>query len=644
MEKVFDENMFEKGRKKREMKCKKIYSALMASALCATSIVPQISIAHATNWAFEYNGVTNMYTDDLADAARQFLNHWNANDSFFTIYYYAPHTSELSNKYYKILIDEASKYSKTGLSTEGDYVKYGTLNKVLAHTQEYKNVDPSTGAISYLPYIDFTFTIQNSNNSTWVKSRISSIINNLNLQNDATQYNKVMAVYDYVRSNITYNGSSNSVDDVVKSSSPTGNSLSCSLFIYRVLSELGVEVRIVDGGFPMGISGEGNHYWNIVNLDGKWYHIDSIAGVLYNSDNYFLTTANSAYHGNLSSEFTTGTFASEHPFATTPYDGSGAIGDPIVATDYYGTIKSYLKLNKDIEVPSLNVSYSVSNGTADEAKGLLAGVDANKITITNSNFNNTMSKVSTGNDTVSLSENEVYVMNTLAVSLNNMLFNAPGVYRYVITQNATNNASITPNTQTLNMNVSVERDGLTYRVVGITFDNNNSKTDGFVLVDTDTPTSEVKTYDLVISNSTTGNGSDVNKYFEYNVSISGLTPNKTYTINGGLNNNNPTSITADSNGAANTKVWLKDKDVIRFNSLDENAHYSITKVNTSDNYTTTNSNNTNSNLVSNTVVTFTNNKELNVDTGVVTKVAPFAFLSAFAMGGLAIFKKKKENN
>lgn len=619
-------------------KIKRFASVAMASSLCLASMT---QVTFANHYEHTYENVTHTYTDDISEAAQMILDKWGANENPFTIYYYKPHTSDIGEEYYKILIEEASKIDNTSIG--GDYVKYGLSNRTLVSTKQYNNT--INGVTSLAPYIDFTFdTTNNKNNSAYITSQINSIINGLSLPSNATQYDKAKAVWDWMRNNLENKGSASSVDDLVRNKQ--SNSLSSSLFMYRVLKQMGVQTRIVYGSLPSTFTGSGTHYWNLVSFDGiNWYHVDSTIGMLTNSDNYFLTTMSSTLHGAMDSEFTTGTFAVEHPIATTPYNGESGGGNvnPPMQNDnmnYVASTNSYLRLHKDVAVPSLSISYSIANGTANSTDGVLVGINANRITISNAQFSNALTKKT---DTeISLGENQAYVLDSLAINLQDMKYTSAGKYRYVITQNTISNSEITANKNQLFMDVSVLNDNGTLRIGGVTFKDASGKQTGFINTYNKEPVVEVPTHSLTITSETTGTGSDYNKVFTYTLNIQGLKPNTVYTLQS-TNSSNPTTVTTNNSGVLNTTLSLKSGDVVVVNGLQENATYSITRTGDGDGYTFESTNATGT-LTANIGVTVKNKKDMSIDTGITTKVVPSVFALLAGIGGFFAFKKKKEQD
>ncbi|NMB41385.1 MAG: hypothetical protein GX996_05560 [Firmicutes bacterium] len=81
---------------------------------------------------------------------------------------------------------------------------------------------------------------------------------------------KTRAIHDYIVANVAYD--LNYRDHSAYAALAKGRAVcqGYALLLYKMLDEAGVGVRIVSGE-----AGGEKHLWNMVNLDGSWYHIDA---------------------------------------------------------------------------------------------------------------------------------------------------------------------------------------------------------------------------------------------------------------------------------------------------------------------------------------------------------------------------------
>lgn len=100
---------------------------------------------------------------------------------------------------------------------------------------------------------------------------VQALLDQLNVYN-ASPYDKVTAIYDYMCSNITYNYDDDMLNHTAYAALINHSSV-CQGYVtlfYRLALSLGVDCRVVSG-----IGNGGPHGWNIVKLNGKYYNLDA---------------------------------------------------------------------------------------------------------------------------------------------------------------------------------------------------------------------------------------------------------------------------------------------------------------------------------------------------------------------------------
>ena len=101
------------------------------------------------------------------------------------------------------------------------------------------------------------------------------------LTSSMSQYQKVKAIHDYLIHNYDYDMSFSNSPPYALISSRKYNCQSITAFCYLLLKDAGLDAKIVLKDVNGKIStAEGkpnewsSHAWNMVNVDGKWYHLD----------------------------------------------------------------------------------------------------------------------------------------------------------------------------------------------------------------------------------------------------------------------------------------------------------------------------------------------------------------------------------
>ncbi|MCU6792114.1 Ig-like domain-containing protein [Paenibacillus sp. WQ 127069] len=119
--------------------------------------------------------------------------------------------------------------------------------------------------------INLTFTYwETEDQSKDVAARVSDILSEI-ITPDMNDFQKEKAIHDWIISNLAYDTS------LVQHSAYAGlfgnRKTVCqgyALLAYRMLSDAGLENKIIEG-----TAGGQLHTWNLVKLEGNWYHLDT---------------------------------------------------------------------------------------------------------------------------------------------------------------------------------------------------------------------------------------------------------------------------------------------------------------------------------------------------------------------------------
>ncbi|MBQ4322637.1 MAG: leucine-rich repeat protein [Clostridia bacterium] len=232
---------------------------------------------------------------------------------------------------YTQLFEIATRH--TGNPKEGDYI----LANLIKCTFSSVSGTDEDGA-----YTDVTFAIEwlpGARQEVQVDAAVSEILNELNLW-DASDYDKIKGIYDWITENITYDydWDDTTSEDLYKHSThaavmtKTAVCQGIASLYYRLSLELGVDCRYISG--VAGQTEPENHAWNIVCLEGKYYHMDPTWDLgMINVYRYFLVSGQDFPHHYRSEKFDTAAFHALYPMAELPYvqnvTASGTIGSKI---------------------------------------------------------------------------------------------------------------------------------------------------------------------------------------------------------------------------------------------------------------------------------------------------------------------------
>ena len=165
-----------------------------------------------------------------------------------------------------------------------------------------------------------------------VDGAIETLIDSLGLQNMATDYDRICAIYGYICDHVTYDYEGLSVGLHTPHSCYAAlieNTAVCQGYaglLCRMLTELGIENRIVSGRAE-GANGLEEHAWNIVRLGDLFYQMDVTwdAGRTPAAYSYFLRGSDSISSDHLleyiGPSMGPGGDISEYPLASAAYAG-----------------------------------------------------------------------------------------------------------------------------------------------------------------------------------------------------------------------------------------------------------------------------------------------------------------------------------
>lgn len=400
-----------------------------------------------------------------------------------------------------------------------------------------------------------------------------------------------------------------------------------------------------------------------------------------------------------------------------------SMGTPVFAaagTNYGTTIEGtktttfdkFLLMDSQANVPNATFSYAVTAGNAKayDVAGkkfqVLAGVDADKITMAgvgaaDAAANSIVFKQGDGSDTHDTTKDtyvkdldaakQKYAMKTATLDFSAVQFTEPGVYRYIITedgtnQGITNDADLTRVLDVYVNDASADVDGAFTKKLTIAGYVLHSNVDdepdvaagadfgsagAYVATKSQGFTNSYDTSDLTLRKQVTGNQASRDKYFEFTLNIADAQPNTKYdvvideadatskanaaTIEANAGKANVTSITTDDAGKATQKFYLQHGQQVTVQGLAKDTTYTVTE-NTEDYKSTANTKDTpvvdtkadteaapvDGTIVSTDLTTgFLNTRDGVIPTGVIMAVAPFAVVTILGGAGVVTMMMKK---
>jgi hypothetical protein len=284
-----------------------IHSLLVSGAMLGTLSVPTAVGAAASAYASTSTPAQEQLQLEITDALNQRLSSFEATYS--------------GNM--KSLKKDVTNMVSAAMNSD-DYLHY--IVKKYSYTAKIKG---DTATITF----NFTYweTLAQTNE---VQNRIAGILSEI-VTPDMNDHQKEKAIHDWVVSHIAYDKklvSHSAYDGLVNGKTVCQG---YALITYEMMKQAGIPVKIIEGS-ARGVA----HAWNLVQIDGSWYHLDStwddpapdVAGrVLYNY--YNVTDAQlRADHAWKASAL--------YPSVTTPYDQTltALIGTDPANAEFYNAL------------------------------------------------------------------------------------------------------------------------------------------------------------------------------------------------------------------------------------------------------------------------------------------------------------------
>ena len=203
-----------------------------------------------------------------------------------------------------------SAIAHTGVPTEGDYI--------YRHVSGLKfNCETESLDEGYLSTTTYTITYRSTaDQEARVSEKVGQILNQLDVY-DGTDYEKVLAIYNYLCSHITAPAITDAIDHTAYGALIEERAV-CQGFasaFYRLALELGVDNRLLSGKV-----GEVKHGWNIVAIDGFYYHVDATKDAGVSSDKYRHFLKSDLPTHKRDAEYSTEEFNGNYPVGEKDYD------------------------------------------------------------------------------------------------------------------------------------------------------------------------------------------------------------------------------------------------------------------------------------------------------------------------------------
>ena len=376
---------------------------------------------------------------------------------------------------------------------------------------------------------------------------------------------------------------------------------------------------------------------------------------------------------------------------------AGTAYDTTIGGTKTTTFDKFLVMDKQANVPNATFTYAVTAGKAkaynvDEKKfQVLAGVDANKITMAGVGTTTANTIAYTPTDTTINDKNtnvknydettEKYAKKTATLDFSAVTFTEPGVYRYIITESGTNQAITNDADLTRVLDVYVN-DASTetekkLTIAGYVLHSNENdepdvaagenagSTGTYVATKSQGFTNEYDTSDLTFKKEVAGNQASHDKYFKFTVKITGAVKGTVYTVDvtgaddqsktnaatiaENAGKENVKTMTVGDDGTISQDFYLQHGQEIKIQGIAKETKYDVTEE--KEDYkseakaVTGYMDDVSGKIVSTDLKTsYKNTRDGVIPTGVIMTVAPFAAVTLLGAAGMVTIKMRKKED
>lgn len=140
---------------------------------------------------------------------------------------------------------------------------------IASYSYDYRGTSSSADVTVRLTYRE------TGSQTEYVNKRVKSVLGSI-MKSGMNDHEKVKAINDWVVLNLKYD---TTLEKYTAYDGLSTGSTVCqgySLLTHKLLKEAGIQNKIVEGtAYPEGNPQGQLHAWNLVLLDGKWYHLDT---------------------------------------------------------------------------------------------------------------------------------------------------------------------------------------------------------------------------------------------------------------------------------------------------------------------------------------------------------------------------------
>ncbi|MBR0484746.1 MAG: hypothetical protein IJJ69_08235 [Oscillospiraceae bacterium] len=224
-----------------------------------------------------------------------------------------------------ILVRELMQYAldETDSPSDGDYLFYQYGGYEMHYSYEKQDAD-------YLYQIEITpdyYTTLKQEQA--VSDRVQEVLKELDFKRNASDYEKIRKIYDYVYRTVEYDLIHKKNEHYHLKSTAYGALIyhravcqGYAVLMYRLLRESGIDARVITGTAELPDGNTEFHAWNIVRIGTLYYNLDVTWDKQMQTENYFLKS-DADFPSHIRDEsFASENFYQRYPMADKNFDNA----------------------------------------------------------------------------------------------------------------------------------------------------------------------------------------------------------------------------------------------------------------------------------------------------------------------------------
>lgn len=257
------------------------------------------------------------YTSDTSQIVSAFREQMLAREATGVFYY---RTSEYENtqSWLRTLIRDwfEAACEETDNPRAGDFLRY-SVSGYSVSTSRFESGNDTC--------LKLTITVRyytTKEQEDLLSARIEEVLNQLNIKNLPSEFEKVSAIYDYICENITYDYDNLYDEDYLLKYSAyaamvnkTAVCQGYATLFYTMAEQVGLDARVITGQ-----SGGVNHAWNIVKIGDYYYYLDPTWDAGQEKYSYYLKCEENFEGHDIGEDFLTDEFRQKYPIGSADYN------------------------------------------------------------------------------------------------------------------------------------------------------------------------------------------------------------------------------------------------------------------------------------------------------------------------------------